>query len=258
MRKWISIITAIIILLSLVGCSSKGKIVVENGEYYLVLNTKGSKASDDSSSSGNEVAYFINFSSLSELKNDFETMNFTEEEFETINKMAGGGRKVRIPDLSKLYEPVVPNGHSLKHIGWGGLDTIFFYYYYDNNTREDVWWCCPLTVTKYEDKLKDWERLYGLEILSQEREEERNATVYHLEGRPNKIILYSIVDGDKTIRVREEYLSSGDPNVPYEVSLLVNDNGLCYLAQLTKLMERPSVECLSSFGVKEYVETTTQ
>jgi hypothetical protein len=98
-------------------------------------------------------------------------------------------------------------------------------------------------------------------LLSTESAEDRNATVVtHISGvydgiRERKTVYYTLKDSNKEVFVCEDY-SYAEDEVPYFIEMYGTENGVNYRVSFAvEGQDRPSVEFLMSFGVREYVET---
>lgn len=211
------------------------------------------------------------FSTLTEMREAIVTGTISEKEMQTVfntaNRCEDGS--IEICNVDKLYECVLPAELSVKHIIWTG---IMYDYRVSGSIASGSFIC--LNETDYQDNIdsqyKDFLDNEQLIITKQEYEEDRSAVVYHYTGeRSNgKYICYEIGTGDKRIIVQEVYrfgvgkeaLTTDDTTlvsdeVPDNVRLWITDGSGYASVLLNGFSERPSVEWLSQFGLREYVET---
>ena len=84
--------------------------------------------------------------------------------------------------------------------------------------------------------------------------------VTHISGvydgiRERKTVYYTLKDSNKEVFVCEDY-SYAEDEVPYFIEMYGTENGMNYRVSFAvEGQDRPSVEFLMSFGVREYVET---
>ena len=167
---------------------------------------------------------------------------------------------IEICNLENLYECVMPSGMKLKNVVWRGDS------YYFNFTSETVWgaiYCCDEDAVQTEMVYKDFLSNPLVTITKQEVIEERAAEVYYYTTSVAelKAICYEIHEGEKHMLVQETYVLGGDcdleksSTVPLRIQFWGTDNSGWFYGGLHGLTERPSVEWLSQFGLKDYVET---
>ena len=96
----------------------------------------------------------------------------------------------------------------------------------------------------------------GYRIISQTREEERNADVYIYQkngSTQKKIITYQLNSDTTEYWVEERYLKDSDV-VPYEVHVFGKTDTANFRVFIRNIEERPTVEFLTSFSVTPYTE----
>lgn len=237
------------------------EIICDNGEYYLMLEG-GIIKGEEVEGSFCEVAPNIRFGSIEEMVQDIKTGNFTDDELRDLAKFRKDedGRTV-LCDLSKLYDAYAPEKLDRKIIKWSGETYIFLF---DESEGDSSCYmqfgCSNATKEKRIEELIACSRVPNFTLLSTEQVDERNATVItctsgNLEIKEHKSVYYTIEDGNKEIFVREWYRHSTDA-VPVSVRIYGTEMGVNFSVELIgEFQERPSVEYLMSFGVREYVET---
>lgn len=261
----------------LTGCSAGGQdsqlaptespvdlpyeIICDNGGYYLMLED-GIIKDEEVEGSFSEALPMIKFTSIEEMVQDIKTGNFTEDELRNLAKFPKDeDDRTVLCDLSKLYDAYAPERLDRKIISWYGdaYDFIF-----EESEGESS--CCMHSGFSNAKKEKGIEELIACSrvpnftLLSTEQVEDRNATVItftsgNLEIEERKFVYYTIKDSNKELFVRECYQLSTD-TVPVIVHIYGTEKGVNFSVELIReYQERPSVEYLMSFGVREYVET---
>ena len=260
MRKMIYILVVILLFSALGGCNSRGgKVVVENSEYYFVLGDAASKSHD---SDNNIYGAHIRFSSLKEMKNDFETGNFTEEELKDLSTLADDSGKVQICNLSELYEPIFPASPDDYFVELQGGGYYKFVIAYTENYGYAHFY---IQDKEYYDKEADttWpDKSQNITITEKTTEPGRNANIYAFTTNDSsktfiKVILYTITNGDKTLFIEETYYEESS-SIPSSIKIVGAQQEMYFQVAISEPKVRPSVEWLSSFGIKEYVETATE
>lgn len=271
------LIGLVLVIAMLTGCSTNGpasqpvqteppidlpyEIIRDDDGYYLLLDD--SCATDDEvEGSFSQVALLIEFGSMDEMVQDIKTGNFTEKELRILSEFRKDedGRTI-LCDLSKLYDVYTPEKFDEKKILWRGGSYRFALL----STGSDLQGRMSNGISdssKEEaiEKLISCDGVVNFTLLSTEQIEDRDATVITFTSenyyglKDHKRVYYTIGDENKDAFVCETYTPSTDA-VPSIVYIYGTENGMNYVVSLTKLQERPSVEFLMGFGVREYVET---
>lgn len=237
------------------------EIMIENGKYYLSL-PESIRDDNTSGVSSSELAPSVNFESLAEMVQDIKTGSFTDEELKMITRFKTDDTgKTYICDLSKLYDAYAPEPCALKEIMWTGENYRFDFNIGQVQRCSMVGGWSNSTMDTLKTELIECKYNGDIRLISTTQVEERNATVityttkYSGWSKEYRNIYYAIVDGDRELFVFEKYGSSGD--APIMVTILGTENGYNFTVQLDLwgAEERPSVEWLSRFGFREYVET---
>ena len=269
---WLILVTAL-----LVGCSAEGRtpqstqaeptydlpyeIIRDDDGYYLLLED-GIEVNDEMEGSLSIDGSKIIFGSMEEMVQDIKTGNFTEEELQELSKFEKDENdRIVLCDLSKLFDVYAPEEFSKKTITWFG-DAYKFELC--SSERELICYVFEgfSNAVKEEkiDNLITCREIVNFTLLSTEQIEDRNATVITYTAKnyelikEGKRVFYTIVDGEKEQFVCEEYSLSTD-EVPDTVWIYGTENGRNYCVAVINNQSRPSVEWLSQFGVREYVET---
>jgi len=266
MRKLSTLLTIVLSLSILAGCSSANyKLIERNGNYYIRLSNVPADSPLSSDVSGTlEIRPAVIFHSIKEMKNDILTGNFTDKELQQIanfNKNAAGN--ILVCDVNKLYEPMLPSDFtSLKVTWWGSsyefllsgssiAPTSTFFTFISSNeyaNRED-----PVTFMQTLDT--------GIVIESITPISERNATVVEYQVSAShsiRLVSYKILTPVKTLVIYEYYLYNGNEYVFNNLEIWGKQANQCFHIGMYSPTERPSIEWLSQFGIREYVETVTE
>lgn len=235
-------------------------IVIEDGEYYLVL-TNEIAGENTSGPNTSEKKPAIEFASINEMVQDINTGKFTDDEMRQLSKFkTDDNGRIIICNLSNLYDARTPEQYETKRIVWYGDEYVFHFF---NGTD----FCCQISqvgtranleqmITRAKNKT---EEDFYIELSTQQIEE-RNATVITYttatadDHQRFKNVYYTIAAGNKELFVFEEYGADSDSK-PHSIYLYGTEDGINYTVALEQLQERPSVEWLSQFGLRKYVET---
>jgi len=251
-----SVICIVLVSVFIVGCGSASyDIIEENGAMYLELhNVK--------SSSQGDVATGLLFESVAELQERVMSSDLSEQELGHIKSFFSKSKdgKIIVPNMNVLQEPSIPQGLFVKErVEWRGqsfdvsldADKTFsdsFYGFFTYGTK-----------TVYNNYKESAIATDGHFIHSVENMEERNAkaTIFSTGISKLKHVEYTIKDGDTTLDVVECYrlqTANGyecSDTIPYRVYIFGVTGVHYYYFSLSDLGFRPSVEWLSSFGVKD-------
>ena len=256
MKKLLCLLLPMLLLIS--GCSSsKYKLIKEDGNYYITYGTPSAQIS----SIGCEPEYHVPFKSMTEMKDAIVNVNFTDEQLERFSRLQPNARregKIYFLNIDELYEPVYPLDLELTvECGANYYDWIF-----TNATGSKSIAMNPNagqylsereTVEAYIKSLED------KDILSVTNISDRNSTVIeYIDGHGNEIksIYYTIKTGEKNLIVIEKiYTNAVDKAGSRDYIEIYGEQREGYFTMIIyKTDERPSVEWLSQFGIKEYVD----
>lgn len=272
------------------GCSSKMEkpteickeyhnsyysIINENGRYYLIPKTEVGVQGNTTSVDVYRVLLFPQFASVADMRQGIITGSYMEEdellaeaylfsfdyqadnEVSTIND-------IEICNIDNLYECILPTDLTTRYIEWHGKDYVYKVY---GETATGWIYCCDVDQYTAELSSEYKEFLYNPDVTVTEQwdTEERNASVYYVttvHGNKLKYICYEIQEGDKRVFIQETYaleldhdLTEPSADVPTMVYFWGTDNSGYFTGWLSDMSERPSLEWLSQFGLREYVET---
>ena len=257
-KRYFKFIVMFTVIAILCGCSSlPDHLEKENGEYYLLMGSNESTDPDDNCFY--PVYPVVMFDSVEEMKNDIESLNFTEEELEAIETFDRDDEgRIMICDLDQLYQPVFPSDLPEYRVVWKGVNYGFLFGYVNDPNRIEF----ELTSQEY------YEREVG-NLLDEDNyaemtpqiEEDRDATVYYYTATvyqdgvhtdvERKQVLYTYNKDGNTFYVYEYYDVASNPAPKYiDVYGAVADK-FVHL-HVSNLTVRPSIEWLSSFGLEEF------
>lgn len=264
MKKVHKCLAVALVFLLLSGCSANTnpyEIVHEDGNYYLVISNNESEDLANEAS-GQIMGSVIYFASMDEMVSDINTGNFTKDEMEMISSFeTDDAGRIIICDLSKLYVPILPDSVTVKKIKWTG--TSYTYYLRCGDGEQFHSMKIYNSVESYNhdvDYYSNFADQTSLEVKSVSTEPSRNATVCTFTDRMGtdcQGVYYTITEGNKTLYIWEAYPLEETSEYPYIIRIFGSNNGICFEFFLSPMHERPSVEWLSQFGIREYVETST-
>lgn len=235
-------------------------IQTENGNCFLAFKD-GYITSDDGGNTDNqELVKYICFSSIEEMINDIQTGNFSEKELEKILEFPKDeNERVFICNLSNMYTACYPSDMELKHVTWYGGDGYSFSLSADEDGPKGL--IRFLNQKSYEEDIifySNFDENPLIEEISVSSDPERNAVVYDYVtsfGDKFKLLFYAIGEGTDLLYIAETYAMEDSDIVPGDISIWGQSEGKYFYVFINRLQERPSVEWLSQFGIREYVET---
>lgn len=230
-------------------------IVVKNGKYYIVFEE------EIGISNGGVQLSSIRFSSLKELKDTILEKKFSQAQLNTIkNAFPRNESGIMICNPNMLYEPVLPNKMKTREVHLSGLSYFFaieeigvangFFQYHTSEEYREVF-------------KRDYEEYFFnplMYITDRRQVADRDAviTYYNTSKAELKTIQYQIGG----LYILEDYILSCtnaggltvSDTVPTSVKIYGKKNGLCFVLYLHGFEERPTVEWLSSFGIREFTD----
>lgn len=268
----ISVFCVFLLLASLaVGCSFEKsfaptvtlpyEIIENDNEYCLVMRCVSSEVDDGVTSSQICVPSDIVFDSINEMIDDIKTGNFSQNELDILASFPRNNEnQIQICNINELYVPILPNDLSVEKVFWRGMDYCFLLNLTNGTGRRRMHVYTPEKFQEATDIARNFPNATECKVQSISTEAERNATVtYYINGigKESKHIYYNITKEAKTLHIVENYILEESKNTPNSVRIYGSDNGVYFYYWLASLTERPSVEWLSQFGIREYVETST-
>jgi len=199
-------------------------------------------------------AYYPTFSSLSEMQQKLKTGDLAPEEIAELMRYAPKNTNiVEICNINKLYEAMYPENIEVEYIMFTGRA---YSYELGNSITGSITYLCQ----------EEYERLYdaqyihplgksGITILSVEQVDDRNAEVLRYDNLSLGIECSHVRYTNKTDHGTQYILELYAEDTLISIKVFGVSNGAYYRVSLHDLEERPSIEWLSSFGLREYVET---
>lgn len=244
--------------------ANRGYISIQGGQYVLhpdnrVLHTDNHVLPPDNMNIVIGIMY-PEYQSVKELQAAIQNGDFTKQELAAMKKYfpktAHGG--IKLPIRGTLYEPIVPAEYKLEHVRMNSSD-ICFTYSRPGEADCRVFWGKGARDEYYGSEMAEYK-----DILADELDPERNAKVYYTEEKTfkKKVLAYTVETVSGSLQVYEVYYI--DPpydidwepkTVPDRICLFGNWKDGPFWATISKPSNRMSLEELSQFGMKPYVET---
>lgn len=256
--------SAAALLLVLMSCISLIPLVqhgfylsVRNGQFIL---TTGHETAPPSSPDAalNKWWHGVKFDSVEEMRSDFLTYHFTEEEMMHIDALLEeNGGKVEIPNIMHLCKPILPDDVTWSgKVSWSGFPVYSFGTSCSSMVRLSM---SVVTRTSFEncrDNLLNYTDSDRLELIEKTQIDDRNATLYRTQSKKNGhvsgFLVYTLTNGDKTIYVEEHYINDYSPSKLSDyISLYIQDNGYFSHVYMDGYETRPTIEWLLSFGMQK-------
>ena len=277
MKRLIAFACVVAVMLSICGCgNTKEKTLEEaspcvlkkeNGKFYLYFSEESMENANLNNVNTQIAIRSPTFSSVAELKTAVETGNFSKENLAILQDRAIN-RSLEIADPGKFYDAILPTGLETEKIVWG-----FTYYGVNINWGTNKFGTGAVVIDMegdYHDA--EFERSFvnyksGAKTpISDRIIEDRNARefIYTVTTGKYKMLLYQIENGDRLLYVRElycldynepEYLSGYmSETIPRSIRIFCKEEDVSWFAYFSNFEERPSIEWLTSFGVKKLAE----
>lgn len=255
--RLIALILCIVVAASvLFGCAASYEIATENGAMYLELHHVGRP-----DRSVGAVILGLGFESVEELCERVTSYALTEQELDYINDSFGKDEDGRVPilNMDTLQRPSVPGDMiAQESLKWYGdfyelrLDTDESY---PTEASGAFTYC---SKSEWETR-KKWAYSIGEDTFkpSYEFTDGKKIVKYSAGQSTFMQIEYTLKDGDTTRYILEEYRlkTTGDSpcsdTIPYQVHIFGVTGDHYYIYSFDDLGVHPSVEWLSSFGVKD-------
>lgn len=234
------------------GCGKEASVLVE---YPLVGDTYAiSKEGENvylevlSEMTGREPEVAeLSFSSLNEMYTKIATLQLEHWELYVIDTHWPDDENGRalICDLNSLYEPQTPSKKVKEKLAWWGQKYVILLHDADG------------VATEFRFSPHDFEKLVQFDVKEYEAGaygegkpiKDRNAREYN--NGTTRVVRYTLTGFKKIMHVTEQY--HAEDTVPYQIDLLVKDDGVPFKVQITNFTERPSEEWLLSIGVTPFV-----
>lgn len=259
MIKLNRLLTVILVFLILSGCSASSRnIVKQDGQYYLLIPSSVQSASNDI---GCQPVAQVCFDSVEEMLYDINNVNFEEWEWTQISRFDKDEQgRVLLCDLSKLYVPVFPTTYGKYVVYWSG---DYYSYLICNDDEVNFVILRPFPLDNFKRDEVGIQSIVGndyyAEVHSQEHIADRDADVVQYTAKTGVELMdcfYQIESSGSTLHIRERYHIEESMTVPCEIDIWGTYQDTAFHVHIPSLTERPSVEWLAQFGLKEYVETS--
>ena len=244
----------------------------ENGKWYLEF--KDEDAIPDSEELNVSSFHLADFKSVADF---YERLLYSglpkralAKAKEAFNR--NDDRRILLVDIENLYVPVLPCGcqeYESYRVVWEGSSLSA---YIDCTHASFNFTLPPERVTVYPWKF-GYDRLYESWIvdyfddeiiLSEEKVEDRNATIYHhrpaltsYQGGTSWSVMYTLIENEKKVEVHEGYTNEcwqKENRVPNDIGVFIEENGIRTFCKIYPHNdERPSEEWLLSIGVQPFV-----
>lgn len=236
----------------------------ENGKCYLKSYVVD-KGDSDSNTGINAMSYYVSyphFSSLSEMKLRLTTGDLSEDEIYALTfRQEDKSTGIEIMDINHLYEAVFPSDLTVDYIEFSGKG---YRYCFKELTGS-------ITCFDEESYNYNFELVYqnpsGVRtLLSQEIDQENKTITYsqNNDGKVYKTVTYSTIARNIPIHVSELYLVNITDETESETLTMLDILGVKetqhFMVSFIHLEDADtehniSEEWISSFGLREYVET---
>lgn len=270
---WLKILPLVLFLAAVLIYYSSGYYVYQEGDdYYIAF--RGPRVAIEKylldngwypKHSISHVIPSVYMESGSTARSDIMSGNFSDVDMNNMRIHYILRGPIKVGDMDELYDPIYPecNGYKLK---WGLNSTLHSSYLFDfGDTATSV-----MMSSSTEAQMENFKHYFDNKNISDNygklvatyADEARNGTVYHFAKEyglgDNKMtldryfVIYEVSDAERTLYVLEEY-HSNNPQIsaPTTVEAYGVHNGICFYLYISSPAERPSVEWLSSFGLKE-------
>ena len=267
MKKLSMFISLTLISAFLFGCSaSTYRILEDDGQYYLILGNR----SESNANAGSEIqvdalgpVYTVHFDSIAEMKSDIESGNFTERELEIISNFDKNEQgRIQICDISKLYEPVFPYPFDSYTVYWSGD-----YYDFTSSISNSEMYanfnpCSQDYINKKIDYFTHLENNEGLTVHSKVVDDINNVITYDYtvndSGLQVHIACHRVISNNKELFVVFTNRTNDAVIIPPSIRIYGKENDQCFYVFIYDPSYVFSIDELSQFGIREYVETVTE
>ena len=272
MKKWINASVALLLLGVVMFAICAAAPVAMNDRYAVYKDDDGytlrfhNPPAREVLPEGMFVSYIMDlyFDSLAQMKEKFLTGDFSEKELLIISRWLDKNGEMELPDLDKLYEPVLPEGVTCAEVYWAG-DYYSFHLASDQLDPEHTNWLSLVEKEDFEgaeESLRDSLRFYDVQETPME---DRNGTCYayeihstrnqQLQIRKKQVLIYTLETDGKTMIVKEEYdVTDTEKHLEY-VRFYGEENGIYFSGTLYGRQLNPVDQWLMSVGFRPYTES---
>lgn len=248
-----------VMLFQLIGCSNTLWYDVQEDDKGYYIDIKGVNRVRTSDMCINYLTD-LEFDSLKELKNTLKPFRFTQKQLETMDMFFRDKEgKVRIPYFDKFYFPVFPAEYEYNKVHLDSTSYSFAFSLDDN-----VDW----VVVEIPDEI-GYQNLYDYyydsfytdaNIIEHNFEETKNADIYYYNNQSDseevtfKRVRYTLKNDSKTLIVDETYNLGISNDIPYEIKIFGEQDGVKFFNYLYKLSFQPSEDWLLGIGLEECLD----
>ena len=261
------LLVAVLVLILCAGCSQKDAPYISN-EY--VLEYEGdkcymsfvgeSKPKEDDMLDCRSLG--LNFDSLEQLRDTIINNKFTDRQLDIIRLdfIDKDSKKIQICNPNKLYQAVYPEKFEMWKLTWKGLSYTWSLNSGNTTGLHFSYITKDVFDSYYEQNISTFDKS---EIVTKtENIEDRESTIsyYSTTEGEFKRVCYKLEQGEKTLYIAESYRLKGyteyikdrvSLEVPYQIIILGEQNNEYFYAFLHGEEQRPSIEYLLEFGLKE-------
>ena len=257
-RLSILLITTLILSL-LAGCSQGDYTLLERGgNYYIRLNrsANGSVANDHLTSS--DPVSRIQFSSITEMKNDIQSGNFTQKELDIIATFdRDDAGQIQICNIEKLYEPTFPAIFNSYIVTWYGDS----YRFKLTSSNSEAIGNFTFQTKEFFDKNIVYYTIVDTDKLHSMTTNDDGSITYEYTSSFGIYVrlTYRTIDLDsKQLFIVEEVIPEISEDIPDRYLIFGCEHGQYYYLTINEHEEKLTLDQLSQFGIREYVETVTE
>lgn len=262
MKKYIRIFALFLAVLSLMACTKDSgyRLIERDGKLYIYFENTDTDGSQNGASVSVE-SLALPFGSFAEMRSDILNGDFSEDELLHIkgNIRTCYRKEGELPvcNLDALYQLEFPEGLPEPTIMWTGPD-------YWQDIESDYAFVTAYHSSGYNiSREKEYVMIdyllnnENIVVTDVQEEADRNAKVCYYENRrgENKSVFYEIEKNNKTYYVCENFYLWDDDyveGVPRTIRIYFEEGDYAGYIYVTHLVERPSVEWLTSFDFYEY------
>ena len=199
------------------------------------------------------------------MKKKLLSRDLTDAEINQLRIAAGEDNLLEVIDPEHLMDVYFPDGVSLKNIVMYPMQHVFALEYKEARLSMKLLGNADSANTAFSTERAKTSA--NQEIIAIETEDDRNARVVYCKNNAvaSKEVVYEIQNNERTLYVEEFYILDrfGTANTerlaisettPKSVKVFGEDDGYVWYLRISDPTSRPSVEWLSSFGLKPYVE----
>ena len=265
----------LVVLSLLCGCSQSSqpgkeiysekelyKMYTEDGKWYIEFKRAADEEEGDTLSHNSIAITYPKFESATDFANMLKRGNIPDEYIEPLRYISKNN-VLEICDPNKICDLKMPNSLVYEHISWYG---DMYHFSIKKEEFRGYVECYDFDQDQYNQKYEEYRNFPNENhtVTSDIAVEDRNARIVYsyTSTCEQKNILYKITAGKSEIYVIEEYVIQSldeeltdlfnivSDTIPYSITILGSDGTNYWYGWFMGFEERPSVEWLSSFGLK--------